>query len=185
MLTALERGSFRARVDEVAARRERDIATRARPITGLSEFAHLEETALERAGAPVGVRRWGAAFEAFRAEPPAAAVFLATLGPVAEHTVRARFATRLLAAGGVHVDVAGATAGPDDLTAAYGGQRVVCLAGTDAAYAEWGAAAAAALRAAGARRVIVSGDAADWADDSCAEGVDAVAFLTRTREALR
>jgi len=26
---------------------------------------------------------------------------------------------------------------------------------------------------------------ADWADDACALGVDAVDFLTRTREALR
>ena len=36
--------------------------------------------------------------------------------------------------------------GVDDLVAAYAGQAVVCLAGTDAAYAEWGAEAAAALR---------------------------------------
>ena len=74
--------------------------------------------------------------------------------------------------------------GVDDLVAAYDGQRVVCLAGTDAAYAEWGEAAAHALREAGAARVIVAGKAADWADDSCALGVDAVDFLTRTREEL-
>ena len=131
------------------------------------------------------MRRYGAAFEALRADPPSAHVFLATLGPVAAHTARAGFATNLLAAGGVAVDVAGATAGVDDLVAAYDGQRVVCLAGTDAAYAEWGEAAAAALREAGAGRVVVSGKPADWADDSCATGVDAIAFLTRTREQLR
>jgi methylmalonyl-CoA mutase len=111
-------------------------------------------------------------------------VFLATLGPVAQHTARAGFATNLLAAGGVAVDVAGATTGVDDLTAAYAGQAVVCLAGTDTSYAEWGGEAAASLRAAGATRVIVAGKPADWADDSCAIGVDAIAFLTRTREAL-
>ncbi len=32
---------------------------------------------------------------------------------------------------------------------------------------------------------MVAGDAADWADDSCAAGLDAVAFLTRIREVLR
>jgi methylmalonyl-CoA mutase len=65
----------------------------------------------------------------------------------------------------------------------------VCLAGTDATYAEWGAAAVSALREAGAQHVIVAGrpsalgDGQD-VDDSCAMGVDALAFLTRTREKL-
>jgi methylmalonyl-CoA mutase len=60
----------------------------------------------------------------------------------------------------------------------------VCLAGTDDAYAEWGGAAAAALREAGAVHVIIAGKATDWADDSAAMGVDALAFLNRTREKL-
>ena len=119
-----------------------------------------------------------------RAEPPAQPVFLATLGPVAQHTARATFAANLLAAGGIAVDVAGPTSGPDDLLAAYAGQRVVCLAGSDATYSEWGEAAADALRGAGATRVVIAGKPTDYADDSCAMGVDALAFLTRTREAL-
>ena len=190
ILAALEDGSFRTRVDEVAARREHDVATRVRPITGLSEYPSLGGPALSRVSTGStadgrSVRRYGAAYEAFRADPPSARVFLATLGPVAQHTARAGFATNLLAAGGVAVDVAGATAGVGDLTAAYDGQAVVCLAGADTSYAEWGSEAAAALRAAGATRVVVAGKPAEWADDSCAIGVDAVAFLTRTREALR
>jgi methylmalonyl-CoA mutase len=184
VLAALDDGSLLARVAEVAARRDRDVATRVRPITGLSEFPAVDETRPQRAGTGDGVRRWGAAFEALRDDPPTGRVFLATLGPVAQHTARAGFATNLLAAGGIAVDVAGATTGVDDLTAAYDGQRVVCLAGTDAAYAEWGSEAAAALRTAGAAHVVVAGKPADWADDSCAVGVDAVAFLTRTREQL-
>ena len=61
----------------------------------------------------------------------------------------------------------------------------MCLAGTDAAYDESGAETAAALRQAGrpARHRGRAGRA-DWADDSCAVGVDALAFLQRTREAL-
>lgn len=185
IVAALDDGSLLARIDEVVARRDHDVATRKRPITGLSEFPHLGETLPERAGRPDGVRRYGAAFEALRADPPAAHVFLATLGTVAAHTARAGFATNLLAAGAIGVDVAGATDGLDDLVAAYAGQGVVCLAGTDAAYAEWGREAADALRAQGARRVVVAGKPVDWADDSCALGVDAIDFLTRTREALR
>jgi methylmalonyl-CoA mutase len=175
-----------------AAERDREVATRTRPITGLSEFPNLAETRPDREGADDGVRRYGAAFEALRADPPTAHVFLATLGPVAAHTARAGFALNLLAAGGVAVDVAGATAGVDDVVAAYDGQSVVCLAGTDAAYAEWGEAAASALREAGAGRVVVAGrptstttELFENADDSCATGVDAIAFLTRTRRSLR
>ena len=56
--------------------------------------------------------------------------------------------------------------------------------GSDAAYEEWGAAAAEALRGAGARRVIIAGRPTDYTDDACAMGVDALAFLNRTREAL-
>ena len=73
----------------------------------------------------------------------------------------------------------------DALLAAYAGQTVVCLAGPDAAYDEWGAEAATALRDAGAMRVILAGRPRGFeVDDSCAVGVDAVAFLRRTREAL-
>ncbi len=57
---------------------------------------------------------------------------------------------------------------------------VVCLAGADAAYAAWGAELAAALRAAGARWVVLAGKTVDFeVDDTCAMGVDALDFLTR------
>ncbi len=173
-------------IEEVAAARARQVATRTRPITGLTEFPDLAEElpARQPDGAFEGVRTYGAAFEALRDEPAAGHVFLATLGPIAAHTARATFASNLFAAGGVAVDVAGATDGVEALLTAYDGQPVVCLAGADAAYAEWGEAAASALREAGAARVVVAGRATDYTDDSCAVGVDALAFLTRTREAL-
>ncbi|ANH36703.1 Methylmalonyl-CoA mutase small subunit [Nocardioides dokdonensis FR1436] len=171
----------------VVARRDQQVATRERPLTGLTEFPNLGETLPEREPYDgwQGVRSYGEAFEALRDEPPAAPVFLATLGPVAAHTARATFATNLLAAGGVAVDVAGPTSGPDDVVAVHSGQRVVCLAGADATYDEWGQAAAEALRAAGATHVVVAGKAREWSDDSCATGLDALAFLTRTRKALQ
>ena len=165
------------------------MATRTRPITGLTEFPHLAEVLPERvstssASAGAEVRRWGASFEALRDDPPQRHVFLATLGPVATHTARATFATNLLAAGGIAVDVAGATKDADELVAAYDGQPVVCLAGSDPTYADWGEQAAAALREAGARHVIIAGRPTGYAEDSCATGVDALDFLTRTRSKL-
>jgi methylmalonyl-CoA mutase len=189
---ALADGSLRARIDEAVARRDDQVAHRARPITGLSEFPNLAETLPTRAASPAAdaVRRYGAPFEALRDDPAQASVFLATMGTVAAHTARATFATNLLAAGGVPVSVAGRTEGVQDVLAAYDRQPVVCVAGTDAAYAEWGADLVAALRDAGATHVILAGRPgdktvpADLLDDSCAVGVDALAFLHTTREKL-
>ena len=83
------------------------------------------------------------------------------------------------------VEIAGPTDGVDAVVAAYDGQPVVCLAGTDAAYAEWGAPLVDALRDAGATHVILAGRPKGIeVDDSCAVGVDALSFLNRTREAL-
>lgn len=192
---ALEDGSFQHRVDATVAERDREVALRERPLTGLTEFPHLGERLPERAPSGVGrVRRYGAAFEALRDEPAPSPVFLATMGPVAAHTARATFATNLFAAGGVAVLPAGPTEDVAAVLAAYRStdvaSRVVCLAGTDAAYAEWGADLVAALREAGATHVVLAGRPGprtvdeDLVDDSAAMGVDALAFLHRTREAL-
>jgi methylmalonyl-CoA mutase len=117
------------------------------------------------------------------------------MGPIAAPTARATFATNLFAAGGVAVEAAGATADVASVLEAYAGQPVVCLAGHDAAYAEWGADLVAALRAAGASYVVLAGKpgertgisqgtADDTVDDWAAMGVDALGFLGRIREEL-
>ncbi|MBO9523766.1 MAG: methylmalonyl-CoA mutase [Nocardioidaceae bacterium] len=178
---------FRERIAGVVLEREGQIARRKRPLTGLSEFPNLHETLPERKPYAAGarpVRPYGHEFEALRDEPAAGKVFLATLGTVAAHTSRATFASNLFAAGGIDVEVAGATDGAEALAARYEGQPVVCLTGSDAAYAEWGVEAATALRAKGAAWVVIAGKATDYADDHCALGIDALAFLRRTREKL-
>jgi methylmalonyl-CoA mutase len=173
-------------VEATVAERDRQVATRKRPITGLSEFPDPFSDRPEREPDPLApqVQGYGAAFEEMQGSPAGEPVFLATMGTVAQHTARATFATNLFAAGGIRVEVAGATEGVESLVGAYDGRAVVCLAGSDAAYDEWGAEAADALRAAGARWVVVAGKPRDWADDSAAMGVDALEFLARTREKL-
>ncbi len=173
-------------IEATVGERDRQVATRQRPLTGLTEFPNLGEVrpARERDAQAPEVRRYGAAFEALRDDPPAKQVFLATMGTVAAHTARATFASNLLAAGGVGVSVAGATETSEDLVAAYDGQAVVCLAGSDGGYKGWGQEAAAALREAGATWVVIAGRPTGYADDSAATGVDALAFLNRTREKL-
>ena len=183
------RAGVKERTRAVRAARDAQVADRSRPVTGVSEFPHLGEELPERPDAPFRhARHYDWAFQDMRAEPAGQPVFLATMGPVAAHTARATFATNLFAAGGVAVDAAGATDGVEDATEAYAGQRVVCLAGTDAAYAEWGADLVDALRAAGAAYVVLAGRPGERTvtnvDDSCALGVDALGFLGRIREEL-
>jgi methylmalonyl-CoA mutase len=190
------RAGVKERVRDVAAARDARVADRSRPLTGVSEFPNLAEVLPERERIPHRyARRYGAAYEDMRAAPAERPVFLATMGPISAHTARATFATNLLAAGGVAVEAAGATSDTASVIDAYAGQSVVCLAGTDATYAEWGADLVAALRAAGASYVVLAGKPGERTairqgnghsdvDDSCAMGVDALGFLARIREEL-
>jgi methylmalonyl-CoA mutase len=193
---AADTGGLLDRVEEQASQpRQRQIATRRRPLTGLSEFPDLAERLPERRPHPEGavalqVKRYGMAFEQLRDEPATTPVFLATMGTVAQHTARATFADNLLAAGGVATVAAGATTTPDDVLAAYDGQPVVCLAGADKTYAEWGDDLAKRLRESGARYVVLAGKPGDrtvkpeLVDDHCALGIDALTFLRRVRQEL-
>jgi methylmalonyl-CoA mutase len=191
---AIEDGSLQSRIDEVVAKRDRQIAQRKLPLTGLTEFPNLHETLPERAPYADGghensqrpVRPYGEAFEQLRDEPADGKVFLATMGTVAAHTARATFATNLFAAGGIDVVNEGQHDDVDGVLAHYDGQSVVCLVGHDKAYAAWGADLAKALRAAGAEWVVLAGQAIDGidTDDTCAMGVDALDFLHRTRSKL-
>jgi methylmalonyl-CoA mutase len=192
-LAALSDGSISARIAAVVTERERQIALRKRPLTGLSEFPNLQETLPQRRPYPDGARTvqpWGHAFEALRNVPATSPVFLATMGTVAAHTARATFASNLFAAGGIEVVNPGRA---DDLAAvlaAYkgpdGGQSVVCLTGNDKAYAAWGAELVTALREAGAQWVILAGKPPEGVevDATCAMGLDALDFLNSTREKL-
>jgi methylmalonyl-CoA mutase len=174
-----------ARIQQAADLRATQIATRKRPITGVSEFPLQGEELLSREPHRPGqweVASYAAGFEALR-DQAADHVHLVTMGPLAEHSARAGFATNLFTAGGVNVDSSGPMLTTSDVTSSYAGQPKVCLVGSDQAYAQWGAEAIAALRHAGARHVMLMGKPGRLAvDDSFALGQDALAFLTRTRE---
>jgi methylmalonyl-CoA mutase len=196
--TALERagGALAAldsgRIPELIARsrdaRADDIAHRRFPITGVSEYALPDEAPLPRqaapaapSGGPLTPVRYAEEFEALRdraeAADPRPAVFLAALGPFAAHSARVGFATNLFNAGGLRVMVGTV----DDF--ADSGAQVACLCASDEVYAEEGAGAAAALRAAGARQVWLAGRArVDGVDGQLFAGCDALAVLRTTLE---
>ena len=192
----LASGAFAGRLADTWARRTANIATRKDPITGVSEFPNLTEKPLNRVPHPapraggLPVHRYAADYEALRDRSDAVlaetgarpTVFLATIGPVAAHTARSGFAANLLQAGGIDTPSAGATRDNDAIIAAYqaNGAKIACICGTDKAYAEAAEPLAAALKAAGASRVLLAGarsDAYPSVDEFLYRGCDALALL--------
>ncbi|MCI4646452.1 MAG: methylmalonyl-CoA mutase family protein [Hyphomonadaceae bacterium] len=109
------------------------------------------------------------------------AIFLATLGPLAEHTARADFARNFFAAGGIEAKTAPVP--PEDpagLVAAWkaSGTRLAILCGSDPRYAEEAEAAATALKEAGVQRLYLAGKhQAEGVDSNIHVGVDVIAAL--------
>jgi methylmalonyl-CoA mutase len=211
-VAALDSGFVAERTAEVRARREREVATRTAPLTGVSEFPDLDEVPVVRDPVPdppgverqrnahrrsggLPVYRPSAAFEAHRdasdarlaatgARPRA---FLATLGPLAAYTARAGFVRNLLQAGGIEPVEAGPTESADEVVAAFreAGTPVAVLCSTDALYRERAAATASALRDAGATRVLLAGKAeVDGVDGHLFAGCDALAVIGSIEEVL-
>lgn len=196
---AVADGLLRERVDEVWERRRRDLAHRTAPLTGVSEFPNLDEEPLVREPDPAAVgdswfpvRRYARDYEELRDRSDAAlartgerpTAFLATLGPVAAHTARASFAANLLAAGGIASLNPGPLDGAEAAARAFTGSglRVAVLCSSDKLYAEHAAAAARALKEAGAERVLLAGSPDDayreaGVDAFVHKGCDAVALL--------
>ncbi|MCA9672657.1 MAG: methylmalonyl-CoA mutase [Myxococcales bacterium] len=173
--------------------------------TGGEAAARGASAAIDIAALPR--RREGDDFEALRAASDRylaqhgarPAVLLATLGPLREHNARVGFARALFAAGGLQAQVAApSTADADDVSTAVEAlakqpARVVCICGSDEAYAERAAELARALRGAGAALVVLAGRAprdetlaAAFADAGVGLyihlGCDVVAALRRTHD---
>ncbi|MEM1037266.1 MAG: methylmalonyl-CoA mutase family protein [Pseudomonadota bacterium] len=88
------------------------------------------------------------------------AIFLATLGPLAEHTARADFARNLFAAGGIEAKAAPVPPeSVSELAAAYkaSGCKIAVLCGSDPRYADEAETAAKALKDAGVQTVWLAG----------------------------
>ncbi|WP_300379388.1 methylmalonyl-CoA mutase family protein [Henriciella sp.] len=108
-------------------------------------------------------------------------IFIATLGPLAEHNARVDFARNLFAAGGIEgKDAPALPKSADDIAAAFkaSGCHIAVICGADKRYEEEAEAAAKALKSAGAQRVFLAGkfEATDI-DTNIFMGCDAVETL--------
>jgi methylmalonyl-CoA mutase len=176
--SALQSGAIQQQVAAVRAERQKAIAYRKDILTGATEFPNLHETAPtvrnfapeaaagERPAAALPRIRLAEPFEALRdksdqilartgARPK---IFLATLGKADEFGVRANFAKNFFEAGGIEA-VGRDDEDPSPLADAFraSGATLACLCGSDKAYENEAAATAAALKAAGARRLYLAG----------------------------
>lgn len=183
-----------AEIAEVRDRRTADVNHRRKAVTGVNEYPNLDEPPLPHHDSSTAVARYAVGFEALRDRSDAhlarvgsrPKVLLLPLGPLAEHNIRATFATNLLASGGIEVVNSGtvdAAAVADAVTAADGvGVAVIC--GTDARYGTEAAEVVAAARKAGLSRVLLAGPEKAVAkakakpDDYLTAKIDAVAALS-------
>jgi methylmalonyl-CoA mutase len=177
---ALEAGLIQQRVAAVRTERQKAIAHRTDILTGTNEFPNIYEAAPAVLGAAPSPNddladipavaalpriRLAEPFEDLRsasdkilaqtgARPK---VFLATLGKPADFNARANFAKNFFEAGGI--EAIGSQDGPSPLAAAFkaSGAALACLCGSDKTYDSEAEAAAAGLKAAGARRVYLAG----------------------------
>ncbi|AUG75672.1 methylmalonyl-CoA mutase small subunit [Kitasatospora sp. MMS16-BH015] len=185
---ALQEGLVAERIERTWAERTAELAHRREPVTGVSEFPNLGEQPLVREPAPArpsgglptvrraeqfeALRRRSDAYLAAHGARPKA--FLAQLGPAAVHTGRSTFAANLLQAGGIETTGAEGTEAVVLAEAfAASGATVACLCSGDKLYAEHAEAVAAALKAAGARLVLLAGQPGERREAYQRAGVDA------------
>ena len=98
--------------------------------------------------------------DAASAAPKRPTIFLATLGPIAEHNARADFARNLFAAGGLEATQPPVPPqSPSEAAAAFkaSGSKIACICGADARYEDEAVETAKALKAAGADHVWLAG----------------------------
>jgi methylmalonyl-CoA mutase len=201
MAAALVSGRVQDDIAKVAQTRRKQLATGRLEMTGVSAFPKLGDDGVKAepwpdappraSGGAVSVKPLVAArlaepyeqlrdaadaFAARTGTPPK--VFLACLGELAAHGARATWISNFLAAGGIEAVQSAPIAKADDAAAAFkaSGAAIVCLCAADAAYAEFGAAAASALKAAGAQRLYLAGRPKDLEAALTAAGVDSFIF---------
>ncbi|MEU3509694.1 methylmalonyl-CoA mutase family protein [Streptomyces longwoodensis] len=189
---ALRSGMVGERLAATWSAHTADLATRAEPVTGVSDFPSLAERPVVRASAPQPpsgglprVRR-DEAFETLRTRSDAylastgarPRVFLAALGPAAAHSARLAFASNLFQAGGIEPVTGG------DFT--QSGAQHVCLCSSDDIYRAQAASTASELRAAGAEHVFLAGRPRQYpgVDTYLFAGCDAVAVLSATLDRM-
>lgn len=204
LVAALTSGALQDEIARVAETRAKAIATGRIELTGVSVFPFLgddgvkitEYPAVAAAPAPairpLAPHRLGEAFEKLRDAGDAflaktgkrKQIFMANLGEIAEHNRRSQWVWNYLAAGGIEGLTSDGYKSPAEAAEAFkaSGAKVACICSSDEVYARDAEAAAKALKAAGAARVLLAGRPGEAEASLRAAGVDA--FLYAGQDAI-
>ncbi len=210
---AIDGGALAAAMEESWQSRLGALRTRREALTGVSEFPWLDEptpapvidTDDAGGGAGLPVRRLAEPFEDLRdaadrhraATGSRPAVWVAALGPAADHSARTAWARNLLAAGGIEARGAAGVDSPIAAAADFAapGLTAAVVTGSDDMYRLRGAATASALAESGATFVALVCDPGTPAellselesagvDETWHDGIDAAAALERLHRTL-
>ncbi|WP_163996484.1 methylmalonyl-CoA mutase family protein [Pyxidicoccus caerfyrddinensis] len=193
MTRALVDGDVARVLAETVAARDKAVRSRRLPMVGVSEFPHLGEAPVQREPHPTPVKaegdfaplrpvRMAEAFESLRdasdrhlalygTRPRA---FMVSLGTVAEHTTRSMWTTNALAVGGIETDEHRDFTDANHAAEAFAktGTLLAVISGPDTLYPDQVPALTQALKARGARAVVVAGRPGDHEAAFRAAGVD-------------
>ena len=216
MARALESGFVQDEIGSIASARADLIAHGHMELTGVSAFPLLAANGLVvepnpaaspivtggTSVVPLAPRRLAEPFERLRDAADAhlaragrrPQVFLVTLGEMAVHAPRTTWAKNFFAAGGIETIASRDLTNSADAGKAFAdsGSTVACICSSDAIYAELAEATAGALKAAGAKQVLLAGLPKAQAralreagiDTFVFAGGDAVATLSHLHEVL-
>jgi len=199
---ALVAGEVQAAVAEVAAARARNVARRKEVVVGVNDFpgaayrevyAPAPVAAAQAAALPL--TRDASPFEALRAAAAAATaqgrapkVFLANLGSVAEYTARANYGRNFFAVAGFEIHASEGVRSVAEIVADFvaSGAKLVLLCSSNERYPALVPECVPALRAAGARTLVLAGHPGAQEASYRAAGVDHFIYVScDVAEALR
>lgn len=199
LIEAVQRGVLQARVDATRVRRDEAVATRALPMTGVTEFPDIAENIAPASLAtetensdethseptpftPLRRHRYADLVERQRRRADALAatpqgrptIFLAAIGPTATNAARVSFAKNLFESGGIEAIVGSGSSDPAEIRRAFesSGARLVCLCASDASYAEHAVAVATELASADPARTYLAGRPQGMQEELADAGVD-------------
>lgn len=196
LLAGLQSGFIQETIAKTAEARAKSVATIRQELTGVNAFpllgddgvhadpwpapsAPVTKAAIEIA--PLKPHRLGEAFEALRDSADAKGgftTFLASMGEIVDHNVRTTWTKNYLAAGGIAALVSDGYKTPEAAAEAFvkSGASAACICSSDAVNAALAEATAKALKAAGAKLVLMAGRPGDNEAALKAAGIDQFLF---------
>ncbi|MGI9370994.1 MAG: methylmalonyl-CoA mutase family protein [Hyphomicrobiales bacterium] len=211
MLSALTNEHVAKLIAPVRDKRQRNLATRREPITGISEFPNLGELPVEVLSdrqntpklpddpgemcKPLHQMRLAEGYEALRDASDKIladtgvrpSIFMANMGRVADFTARATWAANVFEAGGIEALRNEGFETPEDAANAFSesGANIAIICSSDALYDDISVSTAAALKNAGAKQIYLAGKRNDEGVDTYVHmGCDILSLLTQAHALL-